>query len=243
MAKRPKKVAAPPREPAAVVGLEYDARRAGREQTVAALRGGRTPLTLVEVAAHGARVAEEAVRQAVRAGPPPRLACKEGCDWCCHLTVGVSAPEVFRILDHLRQTLSPEAFAALRERVAERDERRRQFKAERRVEPRLPCALLVEHRCAAYPVRPLTCRGFNSSDAARCERFVSEPGATTVPAFAPQLRLTTFTLDGLRAGLTESGLQGDRLELTAALRITLEGADTAERFLAGEAVFAAARLE
>jgi hypothetical protein len=38
-------------------------------------------------------------------------------------------------------------------------------------------------------------------------------------------------------------LQGDRLELTAALRIALDGADAAERFLAREPVFAAARLD
>ena len=52
----------------------------------------------------------------------------------------------------------------------------------------------------------------------------------------------TFVLDGMRAGLSESGLQGDRVELTAALRIALEVPDAAERWLAGEAVFAPAPL-
>ena len=244
MKKRANQRPAPARGgPAPLGGLELDARRAERVRTVAALRAGRTPLTLIDIADHGARVAEEAIRQAARAQTPPASACKEGCDWCCHLTVGAGVPEVARIVAYLRQTLSPEEFEALRERVLRLDEQRRGLKAARRGSPRLPCALLVNHRCAAYPVRPLTCRGFNSSDASRCERFVKSPGTTVLPLYAPQLRLSAFVLDGMTAGLVESGLKGDRLELTAALRIALEVPDAVERFLAGEPVFAAARLD
>jgi Fe-S-cluster containining protein len=243
MKKRANQRAAPKRAAPALAGLELDARRAARVRTAEALRAGRIPLTLIDLADHGARVAEEGIRQAARAAPPPPSACKEGCDWCCHLTVGAGVPEVARIVAYLRQTLSPEDFAALRERVLRLDERRRELKAARRGDPRLPCALLVNHRCAAYPVRPLTCRGFNSRDAARCERFVRSPGTVSLPLYAPQLRLTTFVLDGMTAGLAESGLAGERLELTAALRIALEAPDAVERFLAGEPIFAAARLD
>jgi hypothetical protein len=244
MKKRANAPATPNRaDPAQLAGLELDARRAERVRAVEALRTGRTPLALIAIAEHGAAVAEEGIRQAVQAEPPPRSACQEGCDWCCHLTVGAGVPEVARIVAYLRQTLSPEEFGALRERVLRLDEQRRQRKAARRGDPRLPCALLVDHRCAAYPVRPLTCRGFNSSDASRCERFVNAPGTTTVPLYAPQLRMTAFVLDGMTAGLAEAGLRGDRLELTAALRIVLEVPDAVERFLAGEPTFAAARLD
>ena len=110
-------------------------------------------------------------------------------------------------------------------------------------EPHLPCALLVDHRCTAYPVRPLMCGGFNSGDAAACERFVRSSGQTPVPLYAPQLRLAAFVLDGMTAGLSESGLTGGRVELTAALRIALEVPDAVERFLAGEPSFAAAVLD
>jgi Fe-S-cluster containining protein len=226
-----------------LTGRDLDARRAERVATSEALRHGRTPLTLIAIADHGTTVAEEAVRQAVQADPPPPSACKEGCDWCCHLTVGTSVPEVVRIVAYLRQLLSPEEFRALRERVLRLDEQRRELKAAHRGEAGLPCALLVNHRCAAYPVRPLTCRGFNSSDASRCERFVQSSGQTTVPLYAPQVRLAALVLDGMGTGLAESGLAGDRLELTAALRIALEVPEAVERFLAGAPAFAAARLD
>jgi hypothetical protein len=101
--------------------------------------------------------------------------------------------------------------------------------------------LLVEHRCCAYPVRPLTCRGFNSYDASRCEQFVKSRAPVDIPMYLSQQRLMTFVLDGTRAGLQAVGLRDDLLELTAALRIALDVPDALERWLAGEPVFAPAR--
>jgi Fe-S-cluster containining protein len=103
--------------------------------------------------------------------------------------------------------------------------------------------LLVGDRCSAYPVRPLTCRGYNSSDARRCERALSSPGGAEVPVYLPQQQLAAFVLDGLRAGLGENRLDATLLELTAALRIALETPTVEERWLAGEGVFVPARLD
>jgi hypothetical protein len=229
--------------PDPLVGLEWNARRTEQWRTVERLQRGRTPLALVDVADHGAKLAEEAVRWAAQVAPPPPSACKEGCDWCCHLTVGTSVPEVARIVEYLRQTLSPEEFLALRERVSRLDEQRRKLKAASQGELRLPCALLSDHRCSVFPLRPLMCRGFNSSEAAQCERFVNAPSGLPPPIYAPQLRLSAFVLDGMRAGLAQAGLSGELLELTAALRVALDTPGAIERFLAGEPAFAAAQLE
>jgi Fe-S-cluster containining protein len=229
--------------PTPSAGLELDARCSQRLTTAETLKVGRTPLQLVEVADGGARMAEETVRKAREADRPPPAACKEGCDWCCHLRVGTAIPEVVRILEYLRQTLTAEEWQAMRERVAWAAEQRRQVQSRQRADPRLPCPLLVNRRCSAYPVRPLTCRGFNSRDASRCELFVKAKGGVTIPMYHPQQRVMTFTLDGTRAGLTEAGLKGDVLELTAALHIGLEAPDAVERWLAGDSIFAAARLE
>ena len=57
------------------------------------------------------------------------------------------------------------------------------------------------------------------------------------------MRLAAFVLDGTRSGLAESGLTGELLELTAALRIALEVPGAVEKFLAGDRAFAAARLD
>jgi Fe-S-cluster containining protein len=227
---------------APLADLEWRARHTQQVRTGERLRGGRIPLALVDIADHGSRLAEHAVGLAARADPPPSSACKEGCDWCCHLMVGAGVPEVVRVVEYLRRTLSADEFGALRERVLRLDARRQELKATAG-DPHLPCALLVNHRCTAYPVRPLMCGGFNSSDAAECERFLRSSGRTPLPLYAPQLRLAAFVLDGMIAGLSESGLTGERVELTAALRIALEVPDAVERFLVGEPAFAAARLD
>jgi Fe-S-cluster containining protein len=224
-------------------GLELDARRTQRVKALEVLQGGRTPLRLIEVAEEATVIAEQAIRQAMESDPPPRFACKEGCDWCCHLTVGTSVPEVVRIAAYLRQTLSAEELRATRERLARTDDERRRLPRNQRSKARLPCGLLVEHRCAAYSVRPLTCRGFNSADATRCEQFVKSRARVEVPVYQPQMRLTTFVLDGTRSALQAAGLKDDLLELNAALRIALDVPDALDRWLAGEPVFAPARLD
>jgi Fe-S-cluster containining protein len=236
--KRPHRASSP-----ADVGADLEARRAQRLHTTTTLRSQRTPLQVIAIAENAVAVAESAVQAAMEREPPRRpLACAEGCAWCCHKMVGTAAPEVFRIAAYLRENLSAEMFEALREQVVRASEQRRALTADQRRRAALPCVLLRDNRCAAYPVRPLTCRGYNSSDARRCADSVSSVRQVEVPMYAPQQRLNTFVLDGLRAGLEESGLDGELLELVAALTIALETPNAESRWLAGEKVFAAARL-
>jgi Fe-S-cluster containining protein len=228
---------------AGVSGLEMDARRTQRLQTVSLLRTARTPLQVVQIAEQAVTVADEAVDTARTKSPPKEAsACRKGCAWCCYKTVGTAAPEVLRIADYLWKTLSPDAFQALCERIDHLVEQRRKRAAQRSSTAPLPCGLLDNGRCLAYPVRPLTCRGYNSSDAQQCERSLNPANQAVVPVYAPQQRLTTFVLDGMRAGLAEARLPGELLELTAALRVALNVPDAAQRWLNGEAVFASARF-
>jgi Fe-S-cluster containining protein len=238
-----KKRVSPPEPSPAALGAELEARRAQRLFTTEQFGRGRTPLQVVEVTQHAAEVAEAGVA-AAQAREPPRAAsaCRDGCAWCCYKLVGTAAPEVLRIVAYLRETLSREAWEALRERVRHGEEQRRGLRTAQLRRRALPCPLLVEERCLAYPVRPLTCRGYNSSDAELCRRALDPDARVEVPVYAPQQRLTTFVLDGLRAGVADSKLDGDLLELTAALRVALEVPEAEGRWLAGEAVFAPARL-
>jgi hypothetical protein len=229
--------------PLGVSGVELQARREQRLQTVALLRSGRTPLQIVAIADEAVRVADEAITE-VRKQQPPRSAsaCEEGCAWCCHKTVGTAAPEVLHIAAHLRETLTPEEMQTTRARVQGLVEQRQALRPDRRSRSGLPCALLVDHRCSVYALRPMTCRGYNSSDARACERSLQPGNRGVVPLYAPQQRVCTFVLDGMRAGAAESGLDGELLELTAALHVALTEPDADQRWLVGENLFAPARL-
>jgi Fe-S-cluster containining protein len=219
-------------------GGDLEARRVQRLKTKVILGAGKTPLHVIDLAASAVTVNDEALQETmIREPRRPPPACREGCTWCCYQRVGTAAPEVLRIAAYLRQTLSGEELQAACERI-------RLGAAQRRAQGRrpLPCPLLVGDLCQAYPVRPLTCRGFNSSDAHRCEAAVTQGSRVPIPVYAPQQRLATFVLDGLRAGAQESGLDGESLELTAALHLALTVPDAMDRWLAGQPVFAEARL-
>jgi Fe-S-cluster containining protein len=193
----------------AVTGADLDARRSQRLRTVELLRGGHTPLQVIAVAEHAAGL----VDQTTGAPHRPPFACREGCAWCCHKVVGSGAPEVFRILDYLERNASPEELRNTRDRVLRLEAQRDALTGDRWAAARLPCPLLVNDRCAVYPVRPLTCRGYGSTDAAACERHVRSRARVEVPLAAAPQRRATLVLDGLLAGLTESRLPGDRLAL------------------------------
>src|SRR5437879_3903978 len=91
----------------AAAGLEFEARRVQRLKTVELLQKGRLPLHVLEVADKGAALAEQSIETARLKQPPrPPIACAEGCAWCCHKRVGVSAVEILRIAAFLRAGLS-----------------------------------------------------------------------------------------------------------------------------------------
>lgn len=217
---------------AGVSGAELDARRQARVGVAAELKSGRMALLVIRAVECATDVAATATDAAKARQPPPASACREGCAWCCYKVVGVAAAEVVRIAGYLNGQYPAEVLAALRERL----------EATGRSRNRAPCPLLTDDRCMAYPVRPLTCRGFNSSDARRCEDAVQSGNFAAVPAYAPQQRLATLVLDGLRAGLQEVQLDGRLLDLAAALRLALADPDVGARWLAGKSAFAAAEL-
>jgi Fe-S-cluster containining protein len=218
-----------------VQGEDLEARQKARLGATEILKTGRTSLHVIQVAERTEKVASEALAQAELREPRDKpAACVEGCAWCCYQRVGTAVPEVARIAAYVLQKLSAEELAALLNRF--------QAAPPRTSATRTPCPLLVDNRCSVYPVRPLTCQGFNSSDARACEASVRGNGQPVRTIYAPQMRLTTLVLDGLRAGVAQAGLWSEAVELIAALRIALAEPDAIERWLDRQPVFAPARL-
>jgi len=186
-----------------------------------------------------------------RAADGQRLACQLGCAHCCYQPVGVTAPEVFAIHDHLRARLSPDALAAVAERVHAADASARGKSAAERLSPELPCPFLQQDRCSIYEVRPLACRGKNSLDAEACERTLHDPseraallaGQRSVPCFLEPIRAFHAVSAGLQLALHELyHLRVAPLDLTAAMRVLLDDPEgVPERWLRGEDPFQAAR--
>jgi hypothetical protein len=220
--------------------------------TVYGLLGGGHTLDKAADLGRNAMAATSKIGEgALRLSPDKTTACSAGCSHCCYQAVGVSAPEVFAIHDHLRATRSPAELQATLERIREADERTRGMSLQDRLSPDLPCPFLEQQRCSIYEVRPLVCRGKNSLDAAACERTLRDPearaqflaGTLAVPCFLEPIRAVHAVAAGMQLGLHElQGLQTAPLELTAAMRILLEDPElVARRWLSGEDPFEAAR--
>jgi Fe-S-cluster containining protein len=91
--------------------------------------------------------------------------CKEGCAYCCCITVQVTSQEVELLAKEIRSKLNADEIAALKEKMREVIAARAEGKRPR-------CPLLTEgERCGFYEVRPISCRMCNSPDSNECKTY------------------------------------------------------------------------
>ncbi len=173
--------------------------------------------------------------------PPGLIACAQGCFFCCHLRVVTTIPEVLWIAANFRSRYEAAAVRSLLERVdVYFDAVAGRSVAERR-SCRLPCPLLIDGLCSVYEVRPLSCRGWNSLEVSHCEADFHEPSqGTRAPIYEPQRQVSAYIQAGMSGGLQAAGMQHDRIELAEGLKVAIEVADAADRWLRGERLFVAA---
>lgn len=217
---------------------------AQREATVEILNEGKTLDKVKELFFNAVGYAEGMVTTVhEKLGQQPAYACRAGCAWCCYQLVEVTPLEAVILVEYLRATLPEDDFAALRDQVAGLDGVTRGMNQDERFELRRPCALLdAQGRCRAYDVRPLACRGYNSTDADKCREAVDKvEEIVDTLADSARLKFFGFAAMGLQKGISDTGLQGDTLELTAALRLVMEDSQIGDRWLQGEPVFEEAK--
>src|SRR6185369_9752216 len=168
--------------------------------------------------------------------PEGAVACRAGCDHCCHQPVGLTPPEALAIAAHLRQRLAPEALALVAARLAQRVSDTRGLSSAARFSPDHPCPFLDRARCSIYEVRPLACRGMNSLDAEECKTRLRDPDARAAflasgsggRSFMEPIRAFHAISAGLQLSLSELyGLDMRPLELTLALDLLLNGSESA----------------
>jgi Fe-S-cluster containining protein len=186
---------------------------------------------------------DDAVKGLERWVPPKEpLDCRAGCSYCCHLTVLTDPLTVLRIGRFVAESFDEAARNRLKARIAERQRRHAGLGQKERRERRDPCPLLEDGRCTVYPVRPLSCRAFNSVDVGACEREIFEGGKPElVDSWNIPWLAALAVSEGMATGLIEAGYVDGELELTTALAIALEWPNAAERWLAGEPIFTRAR--
>lgn len=178
-----------------------------------------------------------------RSSERDRRACRAGCAFCCYLPVVlVTAAEAVRLADWLHTHCSPEELTALRQRLADRNRQNTTSATTSSTRAPLPCALLQDNHCMAYPVRPLKCRGWTSLRREDCEQAYG-PGQSPsqVPVDAYAFVVGNAVLNGLSDSVTHAGLDGTSYDLTSALARVLETPNVMQRWRNGERLCAASR--
>ncbi len=165
----------------------------------------------------------------------PRLACREGCPWCCYGTrVDVLAPEALLIAaELLKAGTDPTVIRENARRVEHlsREDRHRQ---------RIACPLLDEDRgrCSVHALRPLACRGHGSLGARDCQNALDHSEEDRpIPKHVPLLLVHSAVSAGLRLALRQAGLDARVFELASALDVALSHGRAAERWAGGEKLF------
>jgi hypothetical protein len=203
------------------------AARASRDALSADPSGARVP----DLVADAHRFVDQVVQDGLARSPAnEHPVCCLGCTACCHLHVVALPSEVLAIARHVEREFSDEAREALRQRMTAHIEATHGLDAARRRKLRLACPLLVENRCSVYPVRPISCRGWNSLDRGLCDADLADPARGT----AAQLNLAQYVLagrvaEGLAAASHALGLEHRRLDLVRGLQTALADLGVAER--------------
>ena len=155
------------------------------------------------------------------------LACRPGCDFCCHQRVSVLPHEAFALLDHLRTHATAAEAALIERRIRDNALRIDGMTLSQHHAANLACAFLIDGRCAAYAARPSVCASFHSLSRERCEHSFNHPEDIGTPRNSRPalLQLTAFTdalIEAMRSGTATAGLANGKAELHQAVRALLD---------------------
>lgn len=136
-----------------------------------------------------------------------QIACTEGCSFCCYLQVEILPFEAEAIVEYLAYSgkTAGELMAYLMaawSRMSLDDLSCAEYRLANE-----PCLFLENGRCSIYPVRPLACVQYHSSDRACCERAATDR-TQTVPMWAEpstevnMLRVGLFNASGQKAEIS-----------------------------------------
>jgi Fe-S-cluster containining protein len=194
------------------------------EQTAAELCTGPEPATGAALCRRLNGVIDGEFTALTNAGAA--IACAPGCDYCCHLRVGVFPHEAAALLDYLRTRATPDQAAAIEQRVRANARRIDGLTVEQHRAAVIPCAFLVKGRCSAHDVRPSACATHHSLSRERCEHAFSHPDdigtpRSSRPALLDLQVFGTALIEATQAGCKAAGGSGEQLELHQAVRALL----------------------
>ncbi len=183
----------------------------------------------------------EALSTVIEASPQA-IACKAGCDYCCHYKIEVSAAEVLTIQQHVVKHFRPEqiqqVLAQARHNVAEAKgmSRKEQTATNQR------CAFLLNQQCSIYDVRPANCRNFHATDAKTCQTLFEQPDLIQPKVLVESIEDAGGGLaSGFEQAIGAAGLDNKVYDFSSAFIEAMSSPNLAKRLKSGKKAFLKAK--
>lgn len=144
-----------------------------------------------------------------------KIACKKGCEWCCHQAVYALLYELDYLNHFIKTNFSKQKQKEISTRAAKKRKKLEGMEKEQLANTKYPCPLLENGSCIAYQARPISCRIYLSMDVKSCLKFYKQPNnKTNFPAlFSFPLRIGRMMNEGFKAGLKTNGIIAEEFRI------------------------------
>ncbi len=165
--------------------------------------------------------------------------CQQGCTYCCHFKVDVSANEVFAIVEHVQSTFTLDQLEKLVQKATHNKSKLAMLSQAKRIVTNIACPLLEDNACSIYAMRPSMCRKIHSTNVDACQHSYDNPEDENINnAEHPILSAITMTmLTAAREGFSALGLDKTVYDLNEVLIDALSDSKYKKRWLKGKKAF------
>jgi len=162
----------------------------------------------------------------------PKIDCCAGCNYCCHFRVSVQPNEVFLIMFFIERNFNLDEKNELLNRLDAHHERVSGMSVDDQVKSNIQCPLLVDGKCSVYEMRPLSCRGFHSSNVDDCKASHDDPTDANkhIAQDIGLSRLWSMMGNGCAPVLSRLGYDITSYELGTALREVMQDRSSLKRW-------------
>lgn len=195
-------------------------------------------LTVHEAVVRFYRRHDALMHQAVEEAPK-RLACEDGCSFCCKQFEVVAPPvEVLEIHAYVLRQFKPDKLRSTIQRAQHNVEARKAASEMERLTLRPVCPFLIDNSCSIYPVRPSVCRNYHATDKGNCQKSFEDPFSTWPTSYVDEIFFPVMgSASGFKNAVGALGFDTKDYHLSSAFLEAVRSPDCAKRFRSGKRVF------
>jgi len=144
--------------------------------------------------------------------------CHSGCAYCCYYRVEARAYEIVIIAEYIKSHFSEQQKRNLVARAEKNLEEVKGLSRKEQLATNQECQFLLNGECSIYPVRPLKCRDFHSTDVSNCKKSFDFPEKLDIPnSFCPELRIRSYSATlGFQSAAELAGFDSHSYDLSSA---------------------------